>query len=83
MLLGLSRDSNHGTPDDNQHKDAVLQSLSYVKLFRIDQFDLLAVQGTHRSLLPQFESINRLVLSLLYGPTLTSVHDYWTDHSFD
>ena len=26
---------------------------------------------------PQFESINSLMLSLLYGPTLTSVHDYW------
>ena len=25
----------------------------------------------------QFESINSLVLSLLYGPTLTSIHDYW------
>ena len=24
-----------------------------------------------------------LVLSLLYGPTLTSVHDYWKNHSFD
>ena len=32
---------------------------------------------------PQFESINTLVFSLLYGPTLTSVHDYWKDHSFD
>ena len=31
----------------------------------------------------QFESINSLALSLLYGPTLTSVHDYWKDHSFD
>ena len=30
----------------------------------------------------QFESINSLVLSLLYDPTLTSVHDYWTIHSF-
>ena len=28
-------------------------------------------------LAPQFESINSLALSLLYGPTLTSVHD-WT-----
>ena len=28
-------------------------------------------------LTPQFKSINSLVLSLLYGPTLTSVHDYW------
>ena len=26
---------------------------------------------------PQFKSISSLVLSLLYGPTLTSVHDYW------
>ena len=26
---------------------------------------------------PLFESINSLVFSLLYGPTLTSVHDYW------
>ena len=32
---------------------------------------------------PQFESINSLVLSLVYGPTLTSIHDYWKNHSFD
>ena len=31
----------------------------------------------------QFKSINCPVLSLLYGPTLTSIHDYWKDHSFD
>ena len=44
--------------------------------FRIDWFDLLAVQGTVKSLLQhQFESIYSLALSLLYGPTLTSVHD--------
>ena len=32
---------------------------------------------------PQFKSINSSVLSLLYSPTLTSVHDYRKDHSFD
>ena len=32
---------------------------------------------------PQFESINSLAFSLLYGPTLTSVHDCWKNHSFD
>ena len=32
---------------------------------------------------PQFESINSLALSLLYGPILTSIHDYWKNHSFD
>ena len=31
----------------------------------------------------QFESINSLALSLLYGPNVTSVHDYWKNHSFD
>ena len=31
----------------------------------------------------QFKSINSLVLSLLYGPTLTSIHDYWKNYSFD
>ena len=32
---------------------------------------------------PQFESINSLVFSLLYGPALTSVPDYWKNCSFD
>ena len=29
------------------------------------------------------QSISSSVLSLLYDPTLTSVHDYWKSHSFD
>ena len=32
---------------------------------------------------PQFKSINSLALNFLYGPTLTSIHDYWKNHSFD
>ena len=32
---------------------------------------------------PQFKSINSLALSFLYSPTLTSIHDYWKNHSFD
>ena len=32
---------------------------------------------------PQFESINSLALSFLYSPILTSIHDYWKNHSFD
>ena len=43
--------------------------------FRIDWFDLLAVQESSPT--PQFKSINSSVLRLLYGPTLTSIHDYW------
>ena len=34
--------------------------------------------------IPQFESINSLVHSLhYYGPTLTSIHECWKNHSFD
>ena len=32
---------------------------------------------------PQFKSINSSVLSFLYSLTLTSTHDYWTNHSSD
>ena len=32
---------------------------------------------------PQFESIISLAFNLLYGPTLTSIYDYWKNHRFD
>ena len=32
---------------------------------------------------PQFKSINSLALSFLHSPTLTSIHDYWKNHSLD
>ena len=32
---------------------------------------------------PQFKSINSLVLSFLYSPSLTSIHDHWKNHSLD
>ena len=32
---------------------------------------------------PQFKSINSSALSFLYSSTLTSIHDYWKNHSFD
>ena len=52
--------------------------------FRIDWVDFLAVQGTQESSpTPQFKSINSSALSLLYSPTLTSIHDYWKNQSFD
>ena len=51
---------------------------------RIDWFDLLAVQGTLKSLLQH--NLNPSVLwhsAFFYGPTLTSIHNYWKNHSFD
>ena len=52
--------------------------------FRMDWLDLLAYKGLSRvSPAPQFKSINSSVLSFLYSPTLTSIHHYWKNHSFD
>ena len=51
---------------------------------RMDWIDLLAVQGTLTSLLKHHSSkASILWRSLFYGPTLTSVHDCWKNHSFD
>ena len=46
---------------------------------------LLRVQGTLKSLLQQYssKSTNSSVFSLLYGPTLTSIHDYQKSGNFD
>ena len=30
-----------------------------------------------------FKSLNSSMLSFLYGPTLTSIHDYWKKHTFN
>ena len=53
--------------------------------FRMDWLDLLGVQGTLQESVPtpQFKSINSSAVSFLYSSTLTSVHDYWKNHSFD
>ena len=52
--------------------------------FRIHWFDLLADKGSQESSpTPQNKSINSSVLSLFYGPSLTSVHDYWKNRNFD
>ena len=53
--------------------------------FRIDWLDLLAVQGTLKSLL-QHHSSKAWILwhsAFLYGPTLTYIYDYWKNHSFE
>ena len=52
--------------------------------FRIDWFDPCCLRHSQESLpAQQFENINSLVFSLLYGPVLKSVHVYWKNHSFD
>ena len=50
--------------------------------FRIDWFDLLAVQGSQVSFLAaQFKSISSSMLRLFYSPSLTPIHNYWRNHT--
>ena len=51
--------------------------------FRMEWLDLLAVQGTLKSLLQHHRSKASLALSFLYSPTVTSTPDYWKNLSFD
>ena len=49
--------------------------------FRMDWLDLFAVQESSPA--PQLKSIDSLVLSFLYDPTLTPIHDYRKNKSLD
>ena len=52
--------------------------------FRVDWFDLLAVQGTLKSLLQHHSSkASILQCAQLYGPTVTFILDFWKNYSFD
>ena len=51
--------------------------------FRIDWLDLLAVQGTLKSLLQHHSSEASILQCSAHSPTLTSIHDYWKNHSLD
>ena len=52
--------------------------------FRMDWLDPCSPRDSQESSpTPQFNSINSSALTPLYGPTLTSIHDYWKNHSLD
>ena len=71
--------SVHGVAESD-----VTERVSLSLSFRIDWFNLLAVQETQESFpAPHLESIYSSALHHFYGPTLTSIHDYWTNHSVD
>ena len=40
-------------------------------------------RDSQESSTPQFKSINSSALSFPHSPTLTSIHDYWKNHSLD
>ena len=71
-------------PKDWSFRFSISPSKEYSVLisFRIDWLYLLAIQRTLKSLL-QHHSSKASIFSFLYGSTLTSIHDYWKNHSFD
>ena len=60
-----------------------LISLLYLKQGTLKGLETLKRDSQESSPTPQFKSISSSALSLLYGLTLTSIHDYWKSHSFD
>ena len=61
-----------------------LQKQSFQRIFRVSflkdwlVWSLCSPRVSQESsTTPQFQSINSVVLSFFYGPTLTSIHDYW------
>ena len=67
-----------------------LQHQSFQWMFRIDFLEDWLVwspcsprDSQESSPKPQFKSINSLALGFLYSPILTSIHDYWKNHSLN
>ena len=73
--------SSHQVAKVLQFSFNISPSNEYSRLisFRMDWLDLLAVQGTLKSLLQHDSS----KASILKHPARTSIHDYWKNHSFD
>ena len=84
---GLSQwvGSSHQWPKYWSFSFSISPSNKYLGLIslRIDCLDRLAVQGILKSPASQFKGISSLVLGLFYCQALTSIHDYWKNHSFD
>ena len=53
----------------------------FLHKLKIEEYDHMIILESSPT--PQLKSVSSLVLSLLYGPALTSKHDYWKNHSFD
>ena len=67
-----------------QFQNQSFQWISGLISFRTDWFALLAFQGFSRIFSnTTAQKINSLARSLFYCPALTSIHDYWKNHSFD
>ena len=66
-----------------QHIGTSVFTMNIQDWFPFGLTGLISLQSKESSPTPQFKSFNSSVLSFLYSPPLTSIHDYWKNHSFD
>ena len=81
LLSHFSRVSLCATPQMAAHQAP--PSLGFSRQEHWSGLPFPSPKGIQSSPTPQFKSINSLVLSLLYGTTLTFIHDHQKNHSFD
>ena len=74
---------SHRWPKDWSFSFSIKASNEYSGLisFRMDWLDLLVVQGTLRVFSNTTVQKHQFLNAQLYSPTLTSIHDYWKNHS--
>ena len=75
-------------PTLRDHMDCSLPGSSVHGIFQARVLEWGAIAFSEKSLqesssTTQFKSINSMVVSFLYSSTLTSIHDYWKNHTFD
>ena len=75
MLGGQSIGASAPLSPSNEHSGLI--SLKF------DWFDLLAVQGTLKSLLQHHSSKASVLWCSAFSMVQQSAHDYWKNHSFD
>ena len=78
--------SHHGGQSIGTSASASVLPVNIQDWFPLGWTGWISLQSKGRSessLKPHVKSINSMVLSFLYGPALTSIHNYWKNHSFD
>ena len=86
VLFSMSQNISSGSQSIGISASASVVPMNIQNWFPLGLTGLISLQSKGLSRVfsaPQFKNINSSTLNLLYGPTLTSIHDYWKNHSFD
>ena len=84
VLFPMSQLFTSGGQSIRASASASVPPMNIQDLFPLGLANLISLQSKGLSRVfsnTTVKSINSLVLNLLYGPTLTSIYDYWKNHS--